>query len=101
MDIPGLQEHTEELSLTGCGHGHTTFSFRNLPCFVWMESCLVLVKNSGAEFKILTGMHQERPTASQREIGQNKLEQERLAKTSWNKLGHGFGFRTVPSAKRG
>lgn len=97
MDVPGLQEHTEELSLTGCAYGHTTFSYRNLPCFVWMESCLVLVKNSGAEFEILTGMHKERLTASQGEIGQNKLEQ------TWQTLllqhHHGFGLRTVPSAK--
>lgn len=75
MDVPGLQEHTDELSLTGCVYGHTTFSCRNLPCFVWMESCLVPVKKSGAKFKILAGMHKERLTASQRDICQNKLGQ--------------------------
>jgi len=39
-----------------------------------MKSCLVLVKNSGAEFKILTGMHKERLTTSQRDTGPNKLK---------------------------
>lgn len=78
-------------------YGHTTFSFRNLPCFVWMNSCLVLLKNSGAEFKILTGMRKEKLTTPQRNTGLNKLKLiVQLLLFDY----HRSGFRIAFSAKR-